>query len=175
MENHFDFKRRNLLKIGLATPLILISACVSTQKPPLTKQAGPVEPKEAVPIKVDVSKVKDVPSLIAAIRKAGAHVLPKDIPDEVFYKEFATKFVENAKSAVKRGYKIPDWILDKLPLEEKVFIPPFGMVAFTLAGALFVLPLDVIFIAVLGSIILMSTLIDDAIDDVKHKKYRPRI
>lgn len=175
MKNQLDLKRRNLLKIGLTSPLLFLSACVYKQNQPLIKEAVQVEPKKAEAIKVDVSKVKDVPSLIAAIKKAGAHVLPKDIPDEVFYKEFAKTFVENAKSAVKRGYKIPEWILNKLPLDDKVVVPAFGMVAFTLAGALFVLPLDVIFIAVLGSILLMSALVDNAIDDVKQKKYRPRI
>lgn len=102
----------------------------------------------------------------------------KNIPNEIFYKEFAKQFVQNAKAAVDRGFKIPDWVLDRLPLERKVFIPPWGMVAFTAGGALFLLPLDVIFIAVLGSIALMaitiSNVIDDEAEQVK-KKYRPRI
>ena len=170
MKDQFNFKRRTLLRFGFAMPLVLISACTSNPKQiPTAKQPEPE------PIQVDVSNVKDVPSLIAAIKKAGINVLPKDIPNEIFYKEFAAKFVENAKNAVSRGYKIPEWVLDRLPLEGKVFVPAFGMVVFTLFGALFIMPLDIIFIAVLGSIVLMSTMISSEIDEVKTKKYRPRI
>ena len=168
MKENLNFKRRNLLSAIISAPFLLV-ACASNK--------ASIVPKQPEAIRVDVTGVKDVPSLIAAIKVAGANVLPKNLPVEAFYKEFAKQFVKNATAAVDRGFKIPNWVLDRLPPERKVLLPAFGLVAFTIGGALFVMPLDVIFIAVLASLTLMTVAIYGAITSLLDEKtnYTPRI
>lgn len=165
MRNHIDVHRRHLVLGALSSTLLITTGCATSSKK---------EPPPPKPITVDVSNVKDVPGLIAAIKKAGKNVIPKDLPDEIFYKEFAEKFIANARTAIDRGFKIPDWIVDKLPGQRKVGLVGWGLVAFTFGGAMFVLPLEIIFIAVLGSIFVMSTALSTALED-ENKKYKPRI
>lgn len=165
MRNHINLRRRHLILGALSSSILIATGCTTTPKK---------EPPTPKPISVDVSNVKDVPSLIAAIKKAGKNVIPRDLADEVFYKEFAEKFIANARAAIDRGFKIPDWIVEKLPGQRKVGLVGWGLVAFTFGGAMFVLPIEIIFIAVLGSIFVMSSALSTALED-ENKKYKPRI
>jgi len=73
--------------------------------------AASAAPYTQAPIQFDVTGVTDVPSLIAAIKRAAGSLLPA----KEFYRHFAKVFIENARSAADVGYQIPDWILDRLP------------------------------------------------------------
>lgn len=117
---------------------------------PIAASAAP-----GAPIHVDVAGVTDVPSLIAAIKRAAGSLLPTKMPDKEFYPHFAKVFVENARSASDVGYLVPDWILDRLP-QRKVVFPLLGIAIFTLYGIQFAVPVATIVTAVLASIGLMT-------------------
>lgn len=117
---------------------------------PISANAAP-----SAPIQVDVTGVTDVPSLIAAIKRAAGGLLPAKMPDKEFYKHFAKVFIENARSAADSGYQVPDWILDRLP-QRKVVLPVLGIAIFTLYGIQFAVPVATIVAAVLASIGLMT-------------------
>lgn len=149
-QEQFDQKRRAFIKTGAAFPLLFLVACASS-------------PKKIGPIEVDVSNVKDIPSLIAAIKKAGGKLLPESLKDEEFYEKFAGIFVKNARAAADLGYKIPQWVLDKLPHKKSVALPVLGVAVFAVAGVMFAVPVSTLIISVLASIVLMMYAIGAAI------------
>lgn len=149
--NLAGMNRRKLLLALASIPLITLSGCVSNP------------PKKEVPIEVDVKDVKDVPTLIAAIRKSAGNLLPSAFKDEDFYDSIAEKFVANARAAADLGYKIPQWVLDKLPYKRKVVLPFLGIALFTYAGIAFAVPVSTVILAVLASIVLMTVAIGKAI------------
>jgi hypothetical protein len=103
-----------------------------------------------------------VPKLIQAIKKAARGRLPDSMPDTEFISEFARTFVQNARAAAENGFKIPQWVLDKLPARKVVF-PVLGVMIFTAYGIPFAIPVATVIYAVLGSIVLMTTAILAAI------------
>lgn len=149
--NHVEMNRRKLVLALASIPLITLSSCVSNP------------PKKEGPIEVDVRDVKDVPSLIAAIRKSAGNLLPNSFKDENFYDWIAEKFVHNARAAADLGYKIPQWVLDKLPPKRNVVLPLLGVALFTYAGIAFAVPVSTLIIAVLASIVLMTMALGKAI------------
>ena len=149
-KQQIDKTRRTLLSIGVLSALAFMSGC-ATQ----SKKLGPIQ--------VDVSGVKDVPSLIAAIKKSAGSLLPASVTDETFYKEFANSFVKNARAAADLGYSIPQWVLDKLPSQRKVVVPLLGVAVFMLGGVLFAVPVSTVILAVLASIFLLGAAIISAI------------
>jgi hypothetical protein len=149
MHSTHDPQRRSLINGSLA--LLLMSAFGCATQPP-----------KPTPIEVDVSGVDSVPKLIQAIKKAAAGRLPDHMPDTEFISEFARTFVENARAAAENGFKIPQWVLDKLPARKVVF-PVLGVMIFTAYGIQFAIPVATVITAVLGSIALMTTAIIAAI------------
>lgn len=149
MHSTHDPQRRSLINGSLA--LLLMSAFGCATQPP-----------KPTPIEVDVSGVDSVPKLIQAIKKAAAGRLPDRMPDTEFISEFARTFVENARAAAENGFKIPQWVLDKLPARKVVF-PVLGVMIFTAYGIQFAIPVATVITAVLGSIALMTTAIIAAI------------
>ena len=129
--------RRHFILTAIAFPLVASAASPS-------------------PIEVDVSNVKDVPSLIAAIRRAGGNLLPKSLPDKEFYIAFAKVFVANARAAADHGFQIPEWVLERLP-KRKVIFPVLGIAIFTIYGITFAVPVATIMAAVLASFAIMVT------------------
>ena len=151
MSNHqFNKMRRSVLTLGIVSALAYISGCATHSK-------------KAEPIQVDVSKVKDIPTLIAAIKKSSGNLLPSSISNETFYKEFANFFVKNARAAADLGYAIPGWVLDKLPTHKKVVVPFLGVAVFMLGGVALAVPVSTVIIAVLASVVLMGAAIVSAI------------
>jgi len=110
---------------------------------------------DRAPIPVDVTGVTDVPTLIAAIKRSAGKLLPAKLQDKEFYLAFARVFLEHARAAADLGYKIPDWILDRLPAR-KVILPVLGVAVFTIGSVLFAVPVETIIVAVLASIVLMA-------------------
>lgn len=149
-EHQIGKSRRSILTAGVISALAFMAGC-ATQ----TKKNGPIQ--------VDVSQVKDVPTLIAAIKKSAGNLLPASITDETFYKEFANSFVKNARAAADLGYAIPRWVLDKLPPQRKVVLPFLGVAMFMLGGVAFAVPVSTVIIAVLASIVLLGSAIISAI------------
>jgi hypothetical protein len=149
MHSTHTLRRRSLINGSLA--LLLISAFGCTTQPP-----------KPTPIKVDVSGVDSVPKLIQAIKKAAGGRLPDNMPDAEFISEFARTFVQNARAAAENGFKIPQWVLDKLPTRKVVF-PVLGVLIFTPYGIPLAIPVATVIYAVLGSIVLMTTAILGAI------------
>lgn len=127
--------------------------------------AASAAPSTQAPIHVDVAGVTDVPSLIAAIKRAAGGLLPAKMPDKEFYQHFAKVFIENARSAADVGYQVPDWILDRLP-QRKVVFPVLGIAIFTLYGIQFAVPVSTIVGAVLASIGLMTLALGAALSAV---------
>ena len=113
-------------------------------------------------VEVDVTGVDSIPKLIEAIKKAGKGRLPNSIPDSTFISEFARVFVENARAAAEQGFKIPEWVLDKLPAQKVVF-PALGIMMFTAYGINFIIPVGTVIAATLGSIAIMGLAILAAI------------
>ncbi len=148
--HEIDINRRSILAAGVISALAFMTGC-ATQ----VKNTGPIQ--------VDVSDVKDVPSLIAAIKKSAGSLLPASIADETFYKEFANTFVKNARAAADIGYSIPKWVLEKLPPQRKVVFPALGIAVFMFSGVLFAVPVTTVIIAVLASILLLGSAILTAI------------
>jgi len=149
-KHQIDQKRRSILTAGVISALAFMSGCATQNK-----KTGPIQ--------VDVSGVKDVPSLIAAIKKSAGSLLPASITDETFYREFANSFVKNARAAAELGYSIPKWVLDKLPPQRKVVLPFLGVAVFMVAGVALAVPVSTIIIAVLASIILLGSAIISAL------------
>ena len=137
-----DQIRRKVLGIGLAAPALFLMSCAD-------------QPKKPEPISVDVSDVKDVPSLIRAMKTAAGNLLPNNIKDKDFYSEFARIFVENARAAADKGYPIPKWVLDKLP-QRKVIFPFLGVVTFPIWGVYYTVAVGAIVEAVIWSIVFMT-------------------
>lgn len=143
-------KRRDILKAGIAIPFALLVACSSA-------------PKKSGPINVDISNVKDIPSLILAIKQSAGNLIPTSIKNEDFFAEFADVFVKNARAAADHGYAIPQWILDKLPPNKKVVFPILGVAILTISGVQVAIPVATLIVAVLASIPLMMVAILSAI------------
>lgn len=135
-------QRRKLIKAGFAIPILLLASCANI-------------PKKMEPVKVNTTDVKDIPSLIAAIKQACGSLLPENISTEDLYKQFAGIFVNNARAAADSGYPIPQWILDKLPPNRKVGFPLLGVAILTIAGIEVAIPVATIILASLASIPLM--------------------
>lgn len=144
--------RRNAIKILMAAPALLLMPCAAYAQ-------------KTKPIPVDVAGVTDVPSLIRAIRKAAGGLLPASIKDEVFQAEFAKVFVNNARAAAERGYRIPQWVLDKLPARKAFVFIPFAaaVIVLMINGVPFSVAVETVITAVLASIVLMASSIMDAI------------
>ncbi len=107
------------------------------------------------PINIDVIGVTDVPSLIAATKRATGSLLPANMPDSAFFAAYANIFIENARTAADAGFQVPTWILDRLPRRRVVF-PVLGIAIFTLYGIQFAVPVATIMSAVIVSIGLMT-------------------
>lgn len=124
------------------------------------------------PIPVDVSGVKNVPSLIRAIKKAAGNLLPDSVKDAEFRAEIARVFVKNARAAAAQGYRVPRWVLNRLPNQRVVF-PVLGIAFFAIHGIYFAVPVSTIIVAVIASIVLMTVAISAAIkamvEEVKEK------
>jgi len=150
MSQTINFQRRSLINGSLALAMASAFGCVS---------------QPAKPIEVDVSGVDSVPKLIQAIKNAARGRLPATMPDTEFIGQFARTFVKNARAAADNGFKIPQWVLDKLPAR-KVAFPALGVMIFTAYGIEFVIPTSTVIIAVLGSIVLMTTAILSAISEL---------
>ncbi len=150
MQSTHGLQRRSLLNGGLA--LLLTSAFGCSFQPPKPK-----------PIAVDVTGIDSVPKLIQAIKRAANGKLPASMPDTDFILEFARTFVQNARAAAENGFKIPQWVLDKLPARKVALVPFLGVMIFTAYGIKFVIPVAAVIVAVLGSIALMTTAIVAAI------------
>jgi hypothetical protein len=149
MHSTHALQRRSIINGSLA--ILLSSAFGCTSQPP-----------KPTPIEVNVSGVDSVPTLIQAIKKAASGRLPDSMPDTEFISQFARTFVQNARATAENGFKIPQWVLDKLPARRVVF-PVLGVLIFPVAGILFVIPVATVIYAVLGSIVLMTTAILAAI------------
>ncbi len=149
-KQQIDKTRRTLLSVGVLSALAFMSGC-ATQ----SKKLGPIQ--------VDVSDVKDIPSLIAAIKKSAGSLLPASVTDKTFYEEFANSFVKNARAAADLGYAIPQWVLDKLPSQRKVVLPVLGVALIVVYGVPLLIPVATIIFAVLASIVLMVGAIITAI------------
>jgi hypothetical protein len=91
------------------------------------------------------------------------------MPDTSFISEFARTFVQYAREAAENGFKIPQWVLDKLPAR-KVVVPVLGVMIFTAYGIEFVIPVAPVIVAVLGSIALMTTALVAAISELVQPK-----
>ncbi len=146
--------RRLFIKSGISLFIASVYGCST-------------EPKKPTSIEVDVTGVDSVPKLIDAVKKAGGRWLPNSIPDADFIKEFARTFVMNARTAAENGFKIPAWVLEKLPAR-KVVLPILGVMIFTAYGIEFILPVATVVTAVLGSIALMTTAVLAAISAMVH-------
>lgn len=143
MQSMHALRRRSLISGSFA--LLLTSALGCASRPPK-------------PIEVDVSGVDSVPKLIQAIKKAAGGRHPDSMPDTEFISQFARTFVQNARAAAENGFKIPQWVLDKLPAR-KVGFPILGVMIFTAYGIPFAIPVATVITAVLGSFALMTTAI----------------
>ena len=137
--------RRKLLATGLALPALALTSYAQELRRP-------------APIPVDVSDVRDVPSLIRAMRKAAGSALPTTLKDEEFHSAFAQIFVQYAHAAADNGYLVPRWVLDRLPMR-KVAAPALGFITFPVWGTYFSLSIEAIVKAVLASMALMAALI----------------
>jgi hypothetical protein len=103
------------------------------------------------------------------LRKPRGGSLPESMPDTSFISEFARTFVQYAREAAENGFKIPQWVLDKLPAR-KVVVPVLGVMIFTAYGIEFVIPVATVIVAVLGSIALMTTALVAAISELVQPK-----
>jgi hypothetical protein len=148
MQDHtIDQYRRKLITMAMALPVFALTPRF-------------VQSKTPDPIKVDVSGVTDVPSLITAIKKAAGNLLPASISDDVFYREFAKTFVDNARSAYENGFQVPQWILDKLPRRNAVLpLLALGVVILMISGVPFLVAVGIVISAVIASIVLMAAAI----------------
>lgn len=124
---------------------------------------------ESKAIEVDVAGVSNVPSLITAIKKAAGGLLPNSVKDAEFRAEIARVFVQNARAAAEKGYRIPKWVLEKLPHHRKVVFPFLGVATFAILGVLFTVPVSTIIIAVLASMVIMSVAVSAAIKAMVNK------
>lgn len=142
--------RRALMRGGLTLVATAVLGCATQETKSNT-------------IEVDVTGVDSIPKLIEAIKKAAKGRLPDSMPDSEFVSEFARVFVENARAAAEQGFKIPEWILDKLPTRKVVF-PALGIMMFTAYGIKFIIPVGAVIAATLGSIGMMGVAIVSAIN-----------
>lgn len=149
MHSTHVLQRRSLINGSLALLLTSIFGCSS-------------QPPKPTPIEVDVSGVNSVPKLIQAIKRAAGGRLPDSMSNTEFISEFARTFVQNARAAAENGFKIPQWVLDKLPAR-KVGFPVLGVMIFTAYGISLAIPVATVITAVLGSFVLMTTAIFAAI------------
>jgi hypothetical protein len=154
-EMGFQQGRRRVLLAGASA--ICLASCATTQPEPLP------------PIEIKGENVKDVPGLIAAMKQGAGNRLPATTSDESFFQVFARVFVEHAVEAAEKYHiPVPQWVLDQLP-SRKVVLPIIpiaagaGLLVFEWLGATWVIPLAVVFVAVLGSLVLMTGFIAAAI------------
>lgn len=147
-----SLKRRSVIKYSLALLIAPVVGCSS-------------QPQKPTSVEVDVSGVDTVPKLIEAIKKAGGPWRADTTPDTHFIKEFARTFVQNARAAAQKGFKIPQWVLDKLPAR-KVAFPVLGLMIFNAYGINFVIPVGTVVTAVLGSFALMTTAVIAAVREI---------
>jgi hypothetical protein len=152
--------RRNAVKMLMAAPALLFAPCIA-------------QAEQQKPIPVDVSGVTDVPSLIRAIRRTAGGLLPASIKDEVFHAEFAKAFVKNARAAAERGFRIPQWVLDKLPARKVFVFIPFAaaVIVLMINGVPFSVAVETVVTAVLASIVLMASSITNAL----HSANKPEV
>jgi hypothetical protein len=123
---------------------------------------APIPAAPPKPIELDTSTVTNIPSLIAAIRKAAGNRIPTHYSDSDFHKELAQVFVEYAHAAADNGYPIPDWVLQKIPRRKVgVLFPSFIIMVFF--GVPIKIAVAVIFMAVIASVALMTVAILSAI------------
>lgn len=132
--------RRTLLCFGLSAPMLCLASCATPPTPP-------------APIPVDVTGVKSVHDLIAAIKKAAGPLIPSSVKMEDFFRGIAATFVEYAHAAAGAGYPVPKWVLEALPMRKTVAPPIF--VVMILFGVKFLVPLSTIVETVLFSITAM--------------------
>lgn len=150
MKSINQFRRKYFL-IGLVTPVLLFTACVGRGATPL-------------PIQVDVAGVTDVPGLIRAIRKSAGKSIPDSVRDEEFHAALAKVFVQNARSAVAQGYRVPDSLLSEIPSSgTSGFLPVLGVAIFTIYNVTFMVPVATIIAAVLASLTIMMAALYAAI------------
>jgi hypothetical protein len=109
-------------------------------------------------VHVDVSGVDSMPKLIEAVNNAARPWGSEVIPDSRLIAECARTFVTNAHAAVEQGYKIPQWVLDRIPAR-RVAVPVLGMMMFSAYGITFLIPVATVIVATLGSLALMTTAI----------------
>jgi hypothetical protein len=163
IDEPINSKRRKLTKAACLIPMLFFTSCATS-------------PKSKEPILVNTTNVKDIPSLISAIKQAGGHMIPDNFSVEELYKQFADTFVKNARAAADNGYPIPEWILDRLPPSRKVTFPILGVAILTIAGIEVAIPVATIIIATLASIpLLMVSLLSAIGNVVTPTKPTPRI
>lgn len=154
-----NISRRNLLKAAVGIAVFSFTAgCVS-------------QPTKSGPIELDVSKIKDIPSLIAEMKSAAGSAWPNGFKNEDLYPKLAEIFVKNAKAAYEQGYKIPQWVLDRLPQQKKVVLavaalPLLGVAEFSVGAVAFTVPVSTIITAIIASIVVMTGSIIMAIKSV---------
>ena len=112
--------------------------------------------------------MEDLNGFIAAIRKAGAGYLPREVTLEDYYKAFAKTFVENARKAVELGMKVPQWIVDKLPNKKVALEKENGdrlLIAIVLFGIIYLVPILFFYALMLAVILSLAKHISEILSE----------
>jgi hypothetical protein len=120
-----------------------------------------IEADRANTFVIDAGAVKTLADLIGAMKAAAGPLLPSSLPLEEYYKAISKAFVENAHAAAAAGIKgIPPALLAKIPKRRVVF--PI-LVAVVIMGVTFLVPLQTLVWAVIGSLAVLTVFIHKAI------------
>ncbi len=123
------------------------------------------------PIIVDTSTVTDVPSLLRAIKNAGASVLPSSTPDHLILRALAQEFTKHSRDIVEKlNIQIPEEIRSRIPYSLRKNFSSDAIAAgvlVTILGVVFLIPKVVLATAVIASLAVMSAYIVQAVKDLE--------
>ncbi len=144
-----------------------------------TAFAFPVWATSPSPIIVDASTVTDVPSLLRAIRNAGASVLPSSTPDHLILGALAQEFVKHSRDIVEKlNIHIPEEIRSRIPYSLRKNLSSDAIAAgvlVTILGVVFLIPKVVLATAVIASLAVMTAYIVQAVKDLEADRIQRHI
>ncbi len=150
--------RRLQLKMLALVPIAQITACSNTN--------------EVKIVNLDHQRVKNFNDLIREIKLSIGKRSTDNSNDQEIYSILADSFVKHAQEAINLGTKIPEDILNKLPLKRKTVAPALAvpaMMFFTISNVQFMIPIALFFDIILGSLGVMLIFILTAINSFTSK------
>jgi hypothetical protein len=128
------------------------------------------------PIIVDTSTVTDVPSLLRAIKNAGASVLPSSTPDHLILRALAQEFAKHSRDIVEKlKIPIPEEIRSRISYSLSTRLSSDAIAAgvlVTILGVVFLIPTIVLATAVIASLAVMTAYIVQAVKDLESDRTR---